>query len=871
MKRAILMQWIASVMSGVFLCGCVQSMNRVSTIGPYRDHSRSINRTLVVDNVTLKRDRIEAEMSIVSSVPQKKKIKTSTPRRATFAQRRGLPMAVLGTILTTAIYPITLLCAPGDKNLSRDLKKAVLLSPLGGLFWVSIREKSKTNVEEIVASPKINRRQLSEKSDVSLVSVDTNHSVVGEYVAGNRFQFDLIPELLLLDKANLKFHFDDFTTSTRLNVDSNINKVFNLSSDEKKIFRSLSKNSRIHYLMLSKSNRKRFIELDEGAQQKFVSVVSVDSIVDNWSVFNGMVTAKLWRWATPFIEEQAVVPIPPSSPKSPALISEPILPDVEIIKKSPFEDRAMFELRLTRMRQRREDQIAGIRANYRKNVVNRNDVVQKLEKTYNLDWKRYQEELELFRRDEARRLAEYKEEKSQRYKVLEEKKTEFLSNYFSAMFEPKLEAVRFDNGTPKYDAENARMYATLLFGKSAARDLERQVVFDVPPGEAAEELFKNLDGGTIKPSVQISFVDNALKIESISIPRGLFGEYTGIEAHNNIEKIDTIVPVTVALGSGTKTVRDALDQEMVTISTPKVSHIAPATQLVRQSEGLKDSKWDVVIQKAFADYKDDLPALLAKKSSKKVDPRKWLFIIGIENYQQTDRILHSKRSAEMFTKVAMKTLGVPSNQVILLSDDGTTSLPGIQVYPATAGSLKDQLRYLNRDLSKNDILYFYYSGHGLPLSENNNEPYFLAQDQAPDFIGEDPFFRVGNIYRLLSQSRANRIIAFMDSCFTGKSDGRSVFQGTKAATLLIPRKVDVDSKKMVVITAGSRKQFSNMYKEKGHRLFSYQLMKALLEDHTNVKDLFQDVFSNTRVVSRKMGGANLQEPTIIGNKQMPLM
>ena len=57
-------------------------------------------------------------------------------------------------------------------------------------------------------------------------------------------------------------------------------------------------------------------------------------------------------------------------------------------------------------------------------------------------------------------------------------------------------------------------------------------------------------------------------------------------------------------------------------------------------------------------YNNDIQKLLLKYPSEKIDHKKWLFIISIEDYSDTDNVLYAKRSAEMFEKVAQKTLGI---------------------------------------------------------------------------------------------------------------------------------------------------------------------------------------------------------------------
>ena len=262
-------------------------------------------------------------------------------------------------------------------------------------------------------------------------------------------------------------------------------------------------------------------------------------------------------------------------------------------------------------------------------------------------------------------------------------------------------------------------------------------------------------------------------------------------------------------------------------------------------------------RKLETNYKDDLPSLLNKYTSVPIDKKKWLVIIGIENYKNTDNVMYSKRSAELFKKVTQKTLGISSSQTYCLIDTD-----------ATSAAIKDNLTYLIDNVKEGDIIYFYYSGHGIPVIPEN-EPYILPQDKVPDFVFKEDFFKLNQIYSLLSKSKASKVVAFVDSCFSGATDGKSVIKGV-AASRLKPKNVNFDEDKMVVLSAGRNKQYSNMYSKRGHRLFSYFLMKSLLSGKININTIYKEVFTNVFNISRGLGDIKKQEPTIKGNRDIDL-
>ncbi|MDD2699369.1 MAG: caspase family protein [Arcobacteraceae bacterium] len=284
----------------------------------------------------------------------------------------------------------------------------------------------------------------------------------------------------------------------------------------------------------------------------------------------------------------------------------------------------------------------------------------------------------------------------------------------------------------------------------------------------------------------------------------------------------------------------------------------PTEKEIVEFDALIDSYGSDEAKRAFNEYQitnDDIPNILANMKPKQTNPKNWLIAIGTEKYDNTDEIKYSKNSTDGFVKVAQKTLGISERNTYSLIEEKSTS-----------GAIKDNLEMLLKNVKDGDTIYFYYSGHGIPVLPDN-EPYILPKDKMPEMIGKDDFFKLRNIYKMLSDSKAKKVVAIVDSCFSGATNGVSIIKGV-AATRIIPKKVTFDTNKMVVLTAGQDKQYSNMYEEKGHRLFSYFVMKSLLKGKTDAKDIYRDVYTNVKDESFKMGDLKVQEPTMEGNENI---
>lgn len=254
----------------------------------------------------------------------------------------------------------------------------------------------------------------------------------------------------------------------------------------------------------------------------------------------------------------------------------------------------------------------------------------------------------------------------------------------------------------------------------------------------------------------------------------------------------------------------------------------------------------------IAKLNNDIPELLNKSEAHKTDNKKWLFIIGIENYEYTDPVKYSTNSAKDFKDVMKKRLGIPENNVRTLIDKG-----------ATSSQIDYRLKDMLRRVKQGDTIYFYYSGHGIPVPSQNNEPYMLAQDMNPAYLNDERF-KLQTIYKELSDSKASKVIAFIDSCFSGGTDNQALIKGV-AATRVKPKSVTFDNNKMLVISAGSGTQYSNKYDEKTNRLFSYYLMKGLLSNNTDTQRLYDYIKSNVQEKSYEMGASYEQVPVYTGN------
>jgi len=246
---------------------------------------------------------------------------------------------------------------------------------------------------------------------------------------------------------------------------------------------------------------------------------------------------------------------------------------------------------------------------------------------------------------------------------------------------------------------------------------------------------------------------------------------------------------------------------------------------------------------------------IASLSRVKLDRSKWALVIGIERYRKAPPVQFAERDARSVREYFMNLLGVPEENMIMLINENATKAE-VDVL------LKDRLRGL---LGENDTLYVYYAGHGIPADET---PYLLPYDGDP----ESPVYTaypVDTLYADLDKLPAKNVFVFLDTCFSGRS-GRDaqenvILAGARPALLKVKDPLLL-SNKIVVLAAAKSNQLSNYYKEEGHGLFTYYLLKGMVGEadanadrKIQIKELTKYVEDEVGAASRRFFGLNRQQ------------
>lgn len=254
-----------------------------------------------------------------------------------------------------------------------------------------------------------------------------------------------------------------------------------------------------------------------------------------------------------------------------------------------------------------------------------------------------------------------------------------------------------------------------------------------------------------------------------------------------------------------------------------------------------------------AAFDDDIAPLVAALPAARPDGRRYLFAIGINDYDDAPGVPFADRSAHLMTDLLRRRYGVPEENITLITGEDATGL-----------KILGRLNSFIQRLTPGDTVFFYYAGHGLS-GRDGKAVYVVPKDAVPGAY-EVEMLSLASLMGRFESSPAARVVAFLDTCFSGRVSGdRSLFPGVAP---LVPTEVSgpaVENKgKVTMFLAGQANQFANDYPERGHRLFSYFLMRGLLRGSDNATEVHAFAAREVRRISAKRGAEFLQEPRLEG-------
>ena len=232
---------------------------------------------------------------------------------------------------------------------------------------------------------------------------------------------------------------------------------------------------------------------------------------------------------------------------------------------------------------------------------------------------------------------------------------------------------------------------------------------------------------------------------------------------------------------------------------------------VQNNVTLQSSPQPVVVDKPKVPSSDvdlDIP------TTKDENENMFAVIIANENYQEEVNVDFALNDGEMFKTYCNKVLGIPEKHIHIRKD-------------ATRNNMIAEMSWLQQ-VSKayNGAARFivYYAGHGIP-DEKSGTSYLLPVDGKGSML--ETGYSLEKFYKELGDMPSSGVTVFMDACFSGSKRGDGMLAAARGVA--IKAKPQAPQGKMVVFSAAQGDETAYPYKEKGHGLFTYYLLKKLKE------------------------------------------
>lgn len=393
--------------------------------------------------------------------------------------------------------------------------------------------------------------------------------------------------------------------------------------------------------------------------------------------------------------------------------------------------------------------------------------------------------------------------------LLKEAEAEYIKTYTAD--------IRFTDMLLKpYDAENRVFLVESKYG---------ELIVPVPREHNEAQVFESSWAGMQFKDPKFYINNDKLMLSSLTFvtPTGDTYRYDGDESLNYTETV--------------------VDMNFSDIDTSKLV----AEDHSSTPPGVRRSKTMVSVGKSDVDT--DIP------ESKEVNDKTFAYIIANEDYSMVAPVPMAQNDGQTFGEYCRKTLGLPETNVRYYPNAS---------YGIMLSAIQD-LKNIAKVYDPGEInVIFYYAGHGVP-NEATKDAFLLPIDANGQQT--EVCYSLNKLYSELAGLNANSVVVFLDACFSGA--GRDGDMLASARGVALKAKAEKPQGNMVIFSAASGDETAYPFKEKGHGLFTYYLLKKLQESKGNatlqeIGDyVTEEVRRQSQLVNHK-----LQTPTVSASTAM---
>lgn len=265
-------------------------------------------------------------------------------------------------------------------------------------------------------------------------------------------------------------------------------------------------------------------------------------------------------------------------------------------------------------------------------------------------------------------------------------------------------------------------------------------------------------------------------------------------------------------------------------------------KIVVQSDQPKQQSYDIQIASLSSDVDKNIPI------SKENNENAFALIIANESYKNVESVPFASNDGSIFSEYCKKTLGISEKHIYLALN-------------ATLNDIKHNIDLIGQAMDAYNgeaKIIVYYAGHGIP-NETDKSAYLLPVDGYSSNI--ETGYSLKELYAALSKHPAKSVTVFLDACFSGTKREGDMLASARGVAIKVDETIPEGN--MVVFAASQGDETAYPYKNQGHGMFTYFLLKKLQETEGNVSlgDLSAYVIDQVRKTSIDEN-EKMQTPTV---------
>jgi len=209
-----------------------------------------------------------------------------------------------------------------------------------------------------------------------------------------------------------------------------------------------------------------------------------------------------------------------------------------------------------------------------------------------------------------------------------------------------------------------------------------------------------------------------------------------------------------------------------------------------------------------------------------VKGEQWAVVIGISKFKNPgiNPLNYTDDDAMAVYNYLITQGGFPEDHIkLLLNEEATT----VNIRSALG-------EFLSRKAGKDDLVFIYFAGHGAPEADpaskdsDGYSKYMVTYDTEPESLYATAF-PMSEIATIFDRIYAEKIVFFIDSCYSGASGGRTFSgdSGGRAMNISDNFLTEMSGKGRLIITASNANEISLEKDELGHGVFTYYMLEGL--------------------------------------------